>query len=127
MSDVTAVFAMLGTYLAMYLIGMYVTKMANDRMDEILIGVVQGLAVSEKHRSMMLYNQWLPLMSGLAAGSMVLAVGYLQVAPLVAGDGARLLAHLLAALSGWSFFMFLFLGASTGLQCMSVLRQVKRN
>ncbi len=75
MSDATAVFLMLGSYTMIFLVGMYVTKIANDRMDEILIGVVQGLAVSRKHRSVMLYNQWLPIMSALAGGSM--AIGFI--------------------------------------------------
>ncbi len=126
MSDATAVFLMLGVLLMALVVGAYVTKIANDRMDEILIGVVQGASVSRKHRSVMLYNQWLPMMSGLAGASLIIGAGYLQIAALVSSGGVRFLAYVLAGMIGWSFAMYLFLGASTWLQCLSVLRGIER-
>ena len=74
---------------------------------------------------MMLWNQWLPFMSGLAGTSMVLAFGHLQIAALVSGDGGRWLVYFLAAFFGWSFALYLCLGGSQMLGCLSVLREAQ--
>jgi hypothetical protein len=125
MSDTTAVFLMLAVLLAAISVGNYVTKTANDRMDEILAGVVNGISVRRRHRTIMLYNQWLPTMSGLAGACLLLALGHLQIGALVVGEGVQLLAYVFAGWWAWAFAMYLFLGASTLLNCLSLLRQAE--
>jgi hypothetical protein len=125
MSDASAIFLMLGIFVAALAGGAYVTKLANDRMDGILTGVTNGAAVRTKHRTVMLYNQWLPMMSTLAGASLVAGLGYFEVARLVSGRGAQFIAYVLVGWWGWSFLMNLFLGASTLLNCLSVLRQAE--
>jgi hypothetical protein len=123
MCDTTAVFLMLAVLLAAIVIGNYVTKTANDRMDEILLGVVNGASIQRRHRAVMLYNQWLPTMFGLAGVCLLLGLGYLQTARLVDNDGVRLLAYILAGWFGWAAAMYLFLGLSTLVNALSALRR----
>ena len=125
MSDTTAVLLMLAALLSAILIGNYVTKTANDRMDQIMIGLINGMTIHKRHRTVMLYNQWLPTMSGLAGVSLLLGLGYLQIAALVEIDGVRLLAYIFAGWFGWAFAMYLFLGASTFVNALSILRQTE--
>jgi uncharacterized membrane protein YuzA (DUF378 family) len=125
MSDFTAMFVILGAFIAGSFVVHDLTKDANDRMDEILTGRVKGVQVSATHRTIMLYNQWLPTLSFAAGLSMLAAIVYARVGFLTSSEEIRFVAHLFGGMSGWGFFMYVILGSSTMLHCLSILRQAE--
>jgi hypothetical protein len=116
---------LIGAFFLGFFGGYYATRIVNDRMDEILVGAVRGTVVSTKHRTLMLYNQWLPMMSVLAGASVILAFMFLQIGNATSTEGVRYLAYVLAGFAAWSGLMYVFLGTSTMLQCLSILRQAE--
>jgi hypothetical protein len=65
------------------------------------------------------------MMSTLAGASLLVGLGYFEIASLVSGRAARFIAYVFAGWCGWAFLVYLFLGASTLMNCLSVLRQAE--
>jgi hypothetical protein len=100
MSDATAISLLIGTFFLSFFASYYSAKIANDRMDEILVGVVKGVAVSRKHQTIMLYNQWFPMMSYPTGGSALVALANIQIGNSVNTEGVRYLAYVFAGPPG---------------------------
>lgn len=127
MSNISAIGLIMGTGIALFVGVNYVVKIANERLDEVVTGVVKGMPVSAKHRSIMFYNEWLPTMSSLSAFSLLAALLYLGIAREMSSVEVRWLAYIVAGFMGWASIMFLIFGASSMLHCVSVLRETKRD
>jgi hypothetical protein len=125
MSDATAMSLLVGIFFVGFFGAYYSTKVANDRMDEILVGIVRGMAVSTKHRKLMLYNQWMPMISVLAGVSVISAFIFLQIGNATSTQGVRYVAYVLTGFASWSGLMYVVLGTSTMLQCFSILREAE--
>ena len=127
MSNLSSIGLILGTAIALFAVVNYAIKMVNERMDEVVTGVVKGIPVSAEHRSRMLHNQWLPQNASLAAFVLAAAIAYDRLAQEISSAAIRSTAYLFAGLSGWVAFMFLILGGSQFLYCLSVLREARRD
>ncbi len=127
MSNISVIGLILGTTTATFVAVNYVTKIMNERMDEVVTGVVKGIPVSAKHRSAMLYNQWLPQNAALMAFVLIAGVAYVRIAQEIGSAEVRSITYLFAGLCVWAALMFLILGASQLLYCASVLREAKRD
>jgi hypothetical protein len=105
----------------------YIGRRANQRSDQIVTGVVEGVPVSKKHRSMMLYNEFLPMVATMAMLSFLLAFAMIGIAEVVTTDKARTLAYLSAGFGGFGFLFNGVLGGLYAVHCASVLRQSARD
>jgi hypothetical protein len=127
MSDLSAIGLILGTFIVGFVAANYVIKIVNDRYDEVILGVIDGVPASAKHRTLMLYSQCLPTQSSLAAFTVVGALAYFRAAEEIADTSVRGVAYLCAGLSAWGAIMFVVLGFSHLLYAASILRETKRD
>ena len=127
MSDLSAIGLILGTFIVGFVAGNYVIKIVNDRYDEVIFGVIDGIPASLSHRTFMLYSQCLPTQSSLAAFSVVGAVAYFRVAEEIADTSVRGVAYLCAGFTAWAAIMFVVLGFNHLLYAASILRETKRD
>jgi len=106
MWNLIATLAILGATIAAYTIGMWVTRMINERGDEILYGVVKGVPVSTKDRWFMLITNWLPYAVFLIGFLLIVAIGDVRIAravddPVVATFGYLCAAFLTTGATFW--------------------------
>jgi hypothetical protein len=95
-------------------------------VDDIAIGVIGGVSVSLRHRSMMLWNTWMPLNFFVGAYALLLALGIAVLAQDITNASARLLGYLIAGFSGLSFVGMIVLGGMQLVYLLSVLRESER-
>ena len=125
MSNLSAIGLILGTFTVAFVAVNYVGKIVNDRFDEVLLGVIDGVPVSAKHRTLMLYSQCLPTQSSVAAFCVIGALAYLRLAEEIADPSVRGVAYICAGLSVWAAIMLVALGFNHWLLAASTLRQTK--
>jgi predicted secreted protein len=77
-----------------------VSKMINDRNDEILTGVVKGIPVSTKYRWLMLFTNWLPFVVFLIGFLIVTALGALELSRGTDDARVTVLGYMCAVLMG---------------------------
>jgi len=127
MWNLIAIALVLAVTIATYLIAMWVTKMTNDRGDEILYGLVKGVPTSIKDRWLMLFTQWLPYAVFLVAFLWITAVGNIQIARSVDDPRVQLLGYMCAGFLAMGGLFWLLLGCGfMFLNMVSALRQVGR-
>ena len=127
MWNLIAIALVLVVTIASYVIAMWVTRLTNDRGDEILHGLVKGIPMSSKDRWLMQFTQWLPYVTFLIAFLLISAVGDVQIAR-IADDPRLLLPGYMSTGFLASGALFLVL-AGVGLvvpRLLSVLRQNAR-
>ncbi len=95
-------------------------------VDEIATGVVNGVPVSLRHRSMMLWTTYMPLNFFVGVYLLLLAIGYVLLAQSIADPSARFLGYLIAGFSGLSFLGMMSLGTMQLIYLLSVLRNTER-
>jgi hypothetical protein len=101
----------------------YLSNKTNDVGDQILTGVVDGVAMSVQQRMFRLYNYWVPYCGSVAASAGLLAFAQLQFAGQARDDGIRILAYLAALFGAAGAIGWLILGASAFNHYRSILRQ----
>jgi len=115
-----ALLFVLGTFLFFYL-----ANRTNDVGDQILNGVVDGVAVSVHHRMFRLYNYWLSYNGSVVSCMGFLAFVQIQLAGLAGDDGVRILGYLAALFAAAAGVGQLVLGASAFNHYRSVLREAE--
>jgi len=94
--------------------------------DEIATGVVDGVAVSPRHRSMSLWTTFMPLNFFVGVYLLLLAIGYVLLAQSIADPNARFLGYLIAGFSGLSFLGMMALGTMQLIYLLTVLRGTEK-
>jgi hypothetical protein len=127
MSNLNAIGLILATLIAGSFFLIYASNTINKRADMIVVGVVEGVPVSTKHRYLMLYHVYLSQVGGVIAISIVIAVGCLRIADSVTNSDVTMLAYLVAGLGAFAAVNWLFLGTSYFIHCAQVLRDDRRD
>jgi len=125
MSNLNAIGLILVTLLAGGALIIYLARTANKRLDAVLTGVVDGIPASLKHRQLMLYNMYFQYLGGIIALSIIIALGFVQMADNVSDPGIKNLAYAAAVLAGFPGFNWLILGTSAGFYSARVLRRAE--
>ena len=125
MSELAPIALILALFIAGTFVTYYATRWVHIRSDAITTGIVRGVPISTKERWMKLFHDWLPMAFGISMVNLILAVGFLEIAGRSTDDGAKLIAWLAAAASGFSCVFWLILGISYFANCVSILRQAE--
>ena len=125
MSDLVALLSILAVIIAVYFGGMWVTKITNERGDEILCGIVKGVPASTKQRWLMLFNTWMPNVVFLIAFLLVIGLGVLQIARGAEEPGVKIVGYMGATLCAGGAVFWFAMGISWFLYYSSVLRETK--
>jgi hypothetical protein len=126
MSDLTAIELILVILVGGQLSFFLSVARLKQWVDEIAIGVVGGVSVSLRHRSMMLWNTWMPLNFFVGTYALLLALGIAVLAQDITNASARLLGYLISGFSGLSFVGMIVLGGMQLVYLLSVLRESER-
>ena len=122
-------FAVLAAIALLFVMGtsmfFYLSNKTNDVGDQILTGVVDGVAMSVHQRMFRLYNYWVPYCGSVASSAGLLAFAQLQFAGQARDDGIRILAYLAALFGAAGAIGVLVLGASSFVHYRSILRQAE--
>jgi hypothetical protein len=94
--------------------------------DEIATGVVGGVPVSLRHRSMMLWTTHMPLSFFVGVYLLLLGIGHALLAQSIADPSARFLGYMIAGFSGLSFLGMMLMGTNQLIYLLSVLRNTER-
>jgi hypothetical protein len=95
-------------------------------VDEVATGVVSGVPVSPRHRSMMLWTTVMPLNFFVGVYLLLLGIGHALLAQTIDDPNARFLGYLIAGFSGLSFLGMMLLGTTQLIYLVSVLRRTER-
>ena len=125
MSNLNAIGLILVTLLAGGALIIYLARTANKRLDAVLTGVVDGIPASLKHRQLMLYNMYFQYLGGIIALSIIIALGFVQMADNVSDPGIKNLAYAAAAIAAFPAGTWAVVGTTGGLYCARVLREAK--
>jgi hypothetical protein len=105
---------------------MWVTKIVNERGDEILYGVVKGVPVSTKNRWTMLVANWFPWVVFLIAFIGVMTVGILEIAQAAEAPRVRFFGYMCVTLCAGGAVFWLALGYVLFRNMVSTLRDTTR-
>jgi len=125
MSDLSAVLVMLAVFLGGAFCSLLFFKRIHKLCNVIGTGVVNGVPVSLKFRTLRLYYDYLSNGFGASFVLLALAAGFYVAADLVGNPSVRTLAHLCAAISGASAFANIAFVVGWVLHLSSVLRQAE--
>ena len=125
MSDFTAVGMIMALATANMFVYFQLERRLSDAWAEITTGLIRGIPMSTKARSLRLHGDWLFALGAGIAFQAIFAVGWLLLARNVSAEEVKLFAYMigflaLIALSGWTLmspFWYSYL--------RSVLRQAK--
>lgn len=98
MPDAIALPTMLALFMAAYAILMWVVRMTNERGDEIVAGVIKGIATPRRTRSLNLYTQYLAYCVFGMAYLVVVSFGLLEMTRGVENDGVKLVGYMCTTL-----------------------------
>ena len=105
----------------------YFTEKVNSRGHDIVTGVIGGIPLSTRYRTLLLWTTWLPQWAGAVAASTVFAATFVAIAGLASGAEVRLVAYLCAFSAGFSAVFWLVFGFGYGAFLMATLRAAKRD
>lgn len=123
MSDSSVLLSILGFLVAGFVSGNWVMRIANDRMDEILSGVVKGVAVPEQQRWLMLTNNWFPYAAFLIVFLAIMGLGFYRLAGWAQDTMVQRVGYFSAMMCATASVFWLALGVIWVLHLRSVLRQ----
>jgi len=126
MSNLAVLFSILGTVIVTFFGSYWVNKTINDRGDQILSGVVEGLPVSAKTRWLMLFTQWLPYTAFFIVFLLVVGIGFIEVGHGVEHPRVRLVAYMCATMCVGGATFWGVLGSFLFTNMLSVVREADR-
>lgn len=125
MSNSTAIALIIATFMPLYFLFFYITRMANDVAAEIETGVIRGVPVSTKYRGIMLYSTWAGYATGVVALGIFAAMLNIQIAANVPDDDIKALAYVGALIGGVAAFGWMVNGINELIHYRSILRQAE--
>jgi hypothetical protein len=127
MSEFTTILLVLGAFgLAAICTALFVRRI-HARIDDIVTGMVNGVAVPTRYRRFMLYQDFFGNAFGVAVVLIVFMAGFLAAAEAAAAPSVRTLAYYCAAAAGWGGFQIMAFSASWIFFLMSMLREADSN
>jgi hypothetical protein len=106
---------------------MWITRMINDRGDDILTGLLKGVPVRTKDRWLMLYTNWLPYVALQIAFLLILGFGILELAQGAESPKVGLIGYMSATMCAFGATFWLVIGSFVFMSMVSTLRQTKRD
>lgn len=100
MANLEAIQLILLLLLAGTFVTTYMATHLHLRSDALTTGTLRGVAISPKERRMILFQEWLPLISSISGLDLILALGFAVIAAMV-DESIMILAWLAAGLSGF--------------------------
>jgi hypothetical protein len=127
MSDFTAILLTLATFGLMMLCVVLLFIVAHRRMDEIVLGVVNGVPISTKYRALLLFYDYLGYVAlGLILLS-IFATGFHEADDVVANSSVGALANFCAIVCVVIAIAIVILATVMFFHMLSVLRETKRD
>jgi hypothetical protein len=123
MSDQVALLSTLTLFTAAVLGAAWIHKTNNDRIDEILSGVVKGIPVPVSQRRLLLFTSWLPYVAFLTAWLLVLGLGIVESARWVEAPEVRLICYMCAMVLFGGAIFTVVLGSLLFANMLSVIRK----
>jgi hypothetical protein len=124
MTNLEAIQLILLLLLAGTFVTIYAASHLHLRGDTVITGMLRGVSISPAARRMILFQEWLPLVSAIAGVDLILAVGLVRIAETV-DERTAILAWLSAGLSGFSAVQVALQGAIALVYLRSILRQAE--
>jgi len=121
MSNLEAIQLILSLLLAGVFVTIYMATHLHRRSDALTTGTLRGVAISPKERRMILFQEWLPLISAISGLDLILAVGFVEIAAMV-DESIVILAWLAAGLSGFGAVFMTVQGTVFFTSWLSILR-----
>lgn len=125
MSNFTAIVVIIATATLVFFVVMRASNQLGNNVDAVLAGVVQGVPMSAKQRSLKLFIMYLSQLGATVGITLIVAFGFLQIGGHVGDDGVRTLAYLCAGLAAFASLQWLVLGVWYLTECLQVLRQAQ--
>jgi hypothetical protein len=123
MSNLNAIGLILATLITTFFVSFYATRCAHLRSDGISTGVVGGVAISNKARLMILFQEWVPMAVGIAVFELIIALCLIQIAGNISDPQIKALAWLSAGLAGLGCLGWLVQGSLYITNWFSILRE----
>jgi len=121
MSNLEAIQLIFSLLLAGVFVTVYMATHLHRRSDALTTGTLRGVAISPKERRMILFQEWLPLISAISGLDLILAVGFVEIAAMV-DESIVILAWLAAGLSGFGAVFMTVQGTVFFTSWLSILR-----
>lgn len=121
MSGLDAIQLILLLLLAGVFVTTYMATHLHRRSDALTTGTLGGVAISPKERRMILFQEWLPLISAISGLDLILALGFVQIAAMV-DESIVILAWLAAGLCGFGAVFVAVQGSIFFSSWLSILR-----
>ncbi|UCD23551.1 MAG: hypothetical protein JSW51_10970 [Gemmatimonadota bacterium] len=125
MSDLATILLLLAIFgLAAICAAVYVRRI-HARIDDIVTGMVNGVAVPTRYRRFMLYQDFFGNAFGVALILIVFMAGFLAAAEAAAAPSVRTIAYYCAAAAGWGGLSIFAFSTSWVFFLVSILRQAE--
>jgi len=121
MSNLEAIRLILLLFLASNFVTVYMATHLHFRSDALTTGVLRGVTISLKERRMILFQEWLPLISVIAGLDLILALGFAEIAAAV-DETIAMLAWLACGVAGFAAVFIAVQGIIFFSSWLSVLR-----
>lgn len=125
MSNLNEYALIIATFISGGFLIVYVTKLQNDAVSDIITGVFRGVPVSTEMRWIWLFQVFVGMAMFVAIVDFFLMFAFLKIAATMAGD-VQWLAYLGAGATGFAFVTQILFGTSAGLKLAAILRQSRR-
>ena len=122
MSNLEAIQLIFSLLLAGVFVTVYMATHLHRRSDALTTGTLRGVAISPKERRMILFQEWLPLISAISGLDLILALSFMEIAANVGDESVMLLAWLSAGLSGFGAVFMTVQGTIFFTSWLSILR-----
>lgn len=121
MSNLEAIRLILLLFLASNFVTVYMATHLHFRSDALTTGVLRGVTISLKERRMILFQEWLPLISVIAGLDLILALGFAEIAAAV-DESIAMIAWLACGVAGFAAVFIAVQGIIFFSSWLSVLR-----
>jgi phage shock protein PspC (stress-responsive transcriptional regulator) len=125
MSDLAAIVLIMVIGLAHFYVFILLDRMRKERENEIITGVIGGVAVSTRYRWLSLYTSWISPATMQLGISVLMVIVYLVMAENVDDEGVRLVAYSVAFFGSIGVLGSLMMSALGYVHLASVVRQAE--
>ena len=125
MSNFTALVVIIATATLVFFVIMRASNQLGHNVDAVLAGVVHGVPMSTKQRSLKLFIMYLSQLGATVGIALIVAFGFLQIGSHVDDGGVRTLAYLCSGLAAFASLQWLVLGVWYLTECLQVLRHAE--
>jgi hypothetical protein len=125
MSTLQSVGIILSTAVVAYIGVIYGSAQLGKLIDAVLTGIVEGVQVSAKQRTLKLFIMYLSQLGAIVGINVIVSFGFAQIGNSVSDAGVRTLAYLCSGVAAFGALSWLFLGPLYLVYCVRALRQAE--